>query len=217
MNMVLIFFLSLVPGILWVWFFYQHDKYEKEPFSKLAQTFIAGALSVVLAILFELPFQRYLVDGANLFTQFWISFLVIGFGEEFFKFLAVYFVVYSSPEFNEPVDGIIYGTTAAIGFSVVENMLYTINYGLEVAPIRALVASLAHASFSGIAGAYLGRAKFSERPLREMAKGLLLASFFHGLYDFILISEIISPLIVIGLVIGLYLLLQHYIRQALKN
>ncbi|NLM24598.1 MAG: PrsW family intramembrane metalloprotease [Firmicutes bacterium] len=217
MKTLLIFLISLAPGLVWVCFFYQQDKFEKEPIVKLAQVFIAGAVSVILAIWFETPFRRFLVGDVTLFTHFWISFFVIGLGEEFFKLLALYFVGYSSPEFNEPVDGIIYGTTVGIGFSVVENMLYIINYGLEVAPIRALIASLAHASFSGIAGTYLGRAKFSQTPFLELFKGLVLASCFHGLYDFILISEILSPFVAIGLVILVYLLLQRYIRQALQN
>lgn len=217
MRLLIILIISLLPGILWVWFFYSQDKFEKEPFSKLAQVFLVGAISVIPAILFEMPFRNFLTETTTLFTHLWISFFVIGLGEEFFKFIALYLAVYNSDEFNEPVDGIIYGTTVAIGFSVVENMLYTVNYGLQVAPIRALIASLAHASFSGIAGAYLGRAKFGDHPRIELVKGILLASFFHGLYDFILISQIISPLVAIGMVAVLYFVLQHYIKQALLH
>ena len=51
-------------------FFYQQDKFEKEPIVKLAQVFIAGAVSVILAIWFETPFRGFLVGDVTLFTHF---------------------------------------------------------------------------------------------------------------------------------------------------
>lgn len=213
LQLIIIFLASLIPGIFWVKYFRDQDHLEKEPLNLLALTFIAGALAVIPAAIFEFPFRDILSVEVSLVNQILVSFFVIGLGEELFKAIAVYVTVYRNQEFNEPLDGIIYGATVGVGFSVVENMLYTAAFGLSVAPIRAIIASLAHACFSGIFGIYCGRAKFSEHPWIELAKGLLYAGFFHGLYDFILISQVISPFFSIGLVGVLYLGLRKQIKS----
>ncbi len=217
MSVVIIILASLIPGVLWVWFFHSKDRFEKEPLGIVVKTFIFGALAVIPAALYELPFRSFIAPGATIFTYFWVSFFVIGLGEEFFKFLAIYFSAYHSSEFNEPVDAIVYAVTAGLGFSVVENMLYTATFGIHVAPVRAVIASLAHASFSGLIGVYMGRAKFGSQPKRDITFGLILAASLHGLYDFILLSHIASPLFSIALVGVLYYYLRHQIDEALSK
>ncbi|NMB38230.1 MAG: PrsW family intramembrane metalloprotease [Firmicutes bacterium] len=215
MNFVVVVLASLIPGLLWVRYFYLQDRFEPEPFFLLVRVFLAGAASVVFAALLEYPFSSFLTQEHSLTTKAIMSFLVIGLGEEFFKAAAVYFAAFKSYELNEPMDGIIYGITAGIGFSVVENILYTAAFGLSIVPFRAFTASLAHACFSGIFGAFCGRAKFGQEPHTDLIKGLLIAAFMHGLYDFILISQILSPLAAVIMVILSYLLLRYYIVQAL--
>lgn len=217
MQNLIIVLASLIPGVLWIKFFRDQDHFEKEPLKLLAITFIAGAGAVIPAAIFEFPFQSFFNTEVSLLKQFLVSFFIIGFGEELFKAIAIYLVAFRNREFNEPVDGIIYGVTGGIGFSVIENMLYTAAFGLTIAPIRAIVASLAHACFSGIFGIYCGRAKLSEKPWLELFKGLILASFMHGLYDFILISQIVSPFFSIALVGLLYIFLRHNISLFLAK
>ena len=52
------------------------------------------------------------------------SFLVIAPIEEFAKLLAVWIAVYRTQDFREPIDGIIYSATAALGFACIENVIY---------------------------------------------------------------------------------------------
>ncbi len=217
LNFVIIVLVSLIPGILWVRFFYYKDRFEQEPLFLLARVFFAGAVAVVFAALFEYPFRSFLTKELSLITKALISFFVIGFGEEFFKAAAVYFTAYGSYELNEPVDGIIYGITAGIGFSVVENVLYTAAFGLSIVPFRAVTASLAHACFSGIFGVFCGRAKFGQKPYTDLLKGLVYAAFMHGLYDFIIISQLFSPLAAVIMVVLSYFLLRYYILEALTQ
>src|SRR5207247_479970 len=76
------------------------------------------------------------------------------------------------PAFNEPVDGMIHMSTAAIGFSAGENVVYILNtyFGLiaestrpgvplalinaflVTAPLRALLSTIGHITWSGITG-----------------------------------------------------------------
>ena len=99
---------------------------------------LAGMVAVVPAALIELPFRGYLTEPANLLVRFLVALFVIGLGEEAVKLLAVIVTAYSRA-FNEPVDGIIYAVSASLGFAALENLFYTISYGIEVAPVRAII------------------------------------------------------------------------------
>jgi RsiW-degrading membrane proteinase PrsW (M82 family) len=81
---------------------------------------------------------------------------------------------------------------AGLGFALLENALYiTANLGgpggieqlVAVASQRAL-AGPGHVIYSGIAGYYLGLAKFNRENAGPLAvKGLLVAAVFHGVYN----------------------------------
>lgn len=208
---------AVLPGLFWIWYFQRRDPYDREPWPMLLKAGVFGAAAVIPAIAFEYPFRSFLQGEVGWLTAFWVSFGVVGLGEELVKLTAVYAAAYSSEHFNEPADGIIYAVTAGIGFSVVENVLYISSFGLSIAPLRAVVASLAHASFSGIAGYYLGRAKYAPQPWGELALGLFWAAVLHGIYDFLLITQLVSPLwIVVGVGVFHYILLRLIDRQLPK-
>lgn len=217
MQLLIIIVASLIPGILWIRFFYLKDRFEQESLALMAKIFLLGAIAVGLAAAFQAPFQRVFIKEQSILHLAISSFLIIGLGEEFFKAMAAYIATFRSNEFNEQVDGIIYAVTAALGFSVVENILYTVAYGLDIAPIRAIIASLAHACFSGMFGVYYGRAKFGNHPRLDLIKGLAVAATIHGLYDFTLMANIYSPWLAIGIVAGVYFVLRELIEQALVN
>jgi RsiW-degrading membrane proteinase PrsW (M82 family) len=208
---------SLLPGLFWLWYFNRYDIFDKEPLAKLGQCLLFGALVVLVALAWEAPFGKLLQTTNSLVVQLVLSFFVVGLGEEFFKLLATYLAVAQSPEFNEPMDGIVYAIATSIGFSVIENIFYISSFGLTIAPLRGTIATLAHIAFSGLAGSYLGKAKFSPRPKYELLKGLTLASFLHGLYDFLLITHIASPVVLVLFILALHYWLLHGIRQALGS
>lgn len=213
--MHLIVLASILPGFLWLWYFHKHDRFEQEPISEIVKCLVYGAVAVVPAIVLEYPFRNVLQNPSSLWTRFLVSFFVIGLGEELCKFLAVYLAVYGSSTLNEPVDGIMYAVTAAIGFSMIENIFYISAFGLAVAPLRAVFASLAHTSFTGLMGYFLGHGKFSPQPYQQMSLGLGAAVFLHGLYDFILLGQIGSPFVVIALTIVFHYVLLKAIQRAL--
>lgn len=191
---------SFLPGLLWVWFFYRQDRYDKEPVHLVIITFIAGMLAVIPAAIIELPFRTLLVEPTRLLTRFLVAFLVVGLGEEGIKLLAVVATAYRHRAFNQAVDGIIYAVTASLGFAALENLFYAISFGIEVAPVRAVVTTLAHASFGGVAGLYLGLApREPAAALPFILRGLVIAALLHGVYDFLIISRLVHPLF--GLVI----------------
>ncbi|MGI6036679.1 MAG: PrsW family intramembrane metalloprotease [Limnochordia bacterium] len=209
-----IIILSLGPGLLWLWYFQRFDPWDREPFALLVKTFVGGMFMVIPAILWEGLFRPWLESPPHLLATLLVTFLVVGFAEEGVKLLAVLWGAYFSSHFNEGLDGIIYAISAGLGFAAVENVFYVLGFGAGVALPRGVIAFLAHASFAGVMGYYIGRAKFSSAGGWEMAKGLAWAVFFHGLYDFILIGGILPPWTAIALVAVVFGWLLILIRRA---
>ncbi len=106
------------------------------------------------------------------------------------------------------MDGIIYAAAAAIGFSVVENVLYIASFGMSIAPpLRATISTLAHIAFSGLGGYYLGLAKFSTPAGPLIARALAVAAFYMALSIFADHPPRFPPFVLVVAVLGLQALL----------
>ncbi len=209
--------LSLAPVALLLWYFDHLDK-RKESRKFLWKIFMWGMLAAFIAGLIEYGLASYLGD---LFSSSFINLIILAFVytaliEEFAKYWVVKKKAYHNIEFDEYYDGVIYGVVASLGFAALENIFYVMEGGIYVAVIRAILAVPAHAMFGAIMGYYFGKAKFQKDKQIEkklLAKGLLLAVFFHGVYDLLLMSESIFALLVIPMILGLYIHVRHKIKQ----
>lgn len=186
--------LSFAPPLLWLWYFYRQDRREREPLGFVAKLFFLGLASVAPAVLLTLAIQHQ--------VEYWmpygpvrvlLGYAAVGVVEEICKFLCVAPAVWRSKHFNEPMDGIVYMVTGALGFSALENVFYLTDelgkHGLSamilLAAVRAVVSCFAHASFGAIAGYWLGRAKFARRGRgRLIGWGLFLAALMHAAFNF---------------------------------
>jgi RsiW-degrading membrane proteinase PrsW (M82 family) len=122
--------------------------------------------------------------GHSLAVNLLGSILVVGIIQEFLKYAAVRYSIYLLPEFDERMDGILYGTAAGLGYATMLNVRYVIDSGgvnLEMGIIRIVVTTLAQASFAGITGYFLARAKFEEEPVWWLPLGLGIAAVLNGL------------------------------------
>jgi RsiW-degrading membrane proteinase PrsW (M82 family) len=209
---ILLVLVPVIPGLFWMWVFYQTDRYEPEPKHLILATFALGVVSIAPAWLIEqgaglvYPFMEHVeaaaegspLDG-NLVPIFLGCFLVIGPAEELCKFLAVRLFVYRHAEFDEPLDGLIYAAASALGFASLENVLYVVHlrhHALEVEwttlAARSLMALPGHVIFAATWGYGLGRKKFDRRfPLWATLVG---AAALHGTYDFVLMVPPLRPL-----------------------
>jgi RsiW-degrading membrane proteinase PrsW (M82 family) len=198
-----IFFFSILPGILWVWFFSAKDVH-REPPAMLMKTFVAGVLAVIPAAILEIPLRPYLIDVSGVESTLLLALLAIGLVEEGVKLGAAYLTAFRSPLCDEPVDGVIYAVTAALGFAAAENTVYTLAYGTGVALIRAVLTSLAHASFAGIFGVAAGLIKAYKLPLSAIWPSFIVAVLLHATYDFFIVLRIVPSIIAILLVYAIY-------------
>ncbi|OPL19487.1 MAG: hypothetical protein AVO35_10750 [Candidatus Aegiribacteria sp. MLS_C] len=193
--MLIPMFASILPALLWMILFYRSDRYAPEPRKLVARTFLVGAI-VAAAMVFslkELPFKLALIYS---------SVLIAPVSEETAKFLCVRWTVYDNPEFNEPIDGMVYATAAALGFASVENVLYVLNVwvaggkeaGVMVLAGRSVLSVPAHALFSSLWGLALGwhRRLGTRKSGLMVVLGLLGGMLLHGLFNLLTGSNILG-------------------------
>ena len=186
---------SLVPAVIWLGVFVQEDRLEPEPKRFILGVFVLGGL---LAQAVGIPAIRDLFR-----VQDWLtvsrplvnllgSILIIGFIQEYLKYAGVRFTVFGSSEFDERVDGIIYGAAIGVGFATMLNINYVVGSGgvnLGIGVMRIVIVTLAQASFAGVSGYFLGRAKFEEMPFWWLPAGVTLAAVLNGVVS-VLLQEV---------------------------
>lgn len=181
--------LALAPILIILFYIYIRDKYNKEPLGMLLKSLIAG-MFITLPVVFTESGLHSLYFSDNPYASAGYSaFIVAGLTEEFFKFLALYFLIWKSRHFDEKFDGIVYGVFVSLGFAAVENVMYVYQLGHSAGFTRALTAVPAHAIFGVIMGYYFSRARFG-RANRQyyLMLALFVPVMLHGIYNFILMT-----------------------------
>ncbi len=214
--------MAVAPAIALMYFFWLKDKYEPEPRNKIVFVMFLGGLTVIPAIILEVLGEKLVSipeEGVPpLIALFIHTFVVIAVSEELGKFLVVRLTLYRDPEFDEPMDGIVYCVAASLGFALVENVFYVVTGGAGVAILRALLAVPAHALFGVAMGYFVGQARFANNKSVELQLqfiGFASAVAMHGAYDFVLFSArpllmlCVFPMVGIFWFIGLRLIKFH--------
>lgn len=208
---------ALIPGLFWLWFYRRRDLKNPEPLKMIFKIFVWGMAATIPAIALEFAVEFFIpyASSTSYLAMVLSSFLVVAPIEEFFKYLVLKHKAAKSPEFNEPIDGIIYGIVVGLGFATLENFLVTLSDGGTVIILRFATATLMHAICSGIVGYYIARQKFHPQGNgKSVLYGLLLAIFLHGLYNSVAsYNSSISLILLTILIIVMYLMLSQDIRK----
>lgn len=177
--------LALAPSALWLVYFYRQDRLEPEPKSKIGAAFLLAALLTEAigrrAIDDWFAIGRWATDPR---TSLLASVLIAGVVLQAITYLAVRATVYATPEFDERMDGIVYGTVAGLGVATVLNLRYVLdNEGVALGQgvIQTATVALAQASCGGVLGYFLAGARFERRPVWWAPLGLALAAALNGL------------------------------------
>jgi protease PrsW len=220
---------ALLPFALsfgWLAFVRRFDRARPEPIWLVVATFALGGLSVVPAGLAEMACAAATpwLDPSvmTLGGQAWalpiavaVFTLVVGVAEEGSKFLGAWSLARHRREFDEPIDGIIYGSAAALGFAAVENIKYFAIGRMSgvVIAVRAFVTVPAHMFFGAIWGYALGRQLVSRRV--SVPAYFALAALAHGAFDALLSTDgmqLASTMLVLALAFGFVAMLRHALR-----
>lgn len=183
---------AAAPSLFLLTFFYLKDRYEREPLQHILIAFGLGLYSMIAAHGMATTAESWVPavwlrtggEPAKLFDAFVLS----GCVEEVAKWVVLIAAVYHWDEFDEPLDGVVYGVAVALGFATLENFLFVTRLGIGAAWQRALFAVPAHALFGATMGYYAGRAKFDKGGARWRDRTLCLLApvGFHGLYNYAL-------------------------------
>lgn len=200
--------LGAIPGLLWLAYFWRKDKLEREPLHILLRVFFLGACAAFAVAHLRPRLEFWLLPpDLGLAHDLADAFLVTAGGEECFKLLAFTLGALWHADWDEPMDGIVYGAAAGLGFASLENAYYLTNGGdSSLVVARAFTANLAHVLFSSGVGFAFGLAKLRGK-LSFAPIGIVGALFLHGVYDLFLFSHpewsLISLLGVLPLGLGL--------------
>lgn len=202
MQLLIFPLLAFAPGIFWLWFFLRKDIYRPEPKRLLALTFFLGMVSTIPAGLIEAPFlDESVLSGSGSLASVAMGMLfVVGPAEELAKFLAVRLVPYRSLYFDEPGDGLVYGTAASLGFASLENLFYILTFGPTVMILRAPLSTLAHVVFGSFWGYALGRqVQQGSGGFRLVLAGVIAGAIVHGLFNVALFTYPLAAVILVVL------------------
>jgi len=217
----LLLVLAFAPGFAWLYFYLKEDPHP-EPRWLVVMTFMSGAAFAVLALALQLLLEnagigiRPLVlisTGAT--TQVVIAVLVLAVIEELLKFTSAYVVVYNKPDFDEPIDAMIYMVVAALGFATLENFgaifprnaLPVASMMFETMALRFVGATLLHTLTSSLVGYSWARTIREFGHKRHLIYGLALATILHAFFNYLIISygNLMYTLVFV-IVIGLFVL-----------
>ena len=202
-------FISFLPPLLWLLFYLREDRKHPEPKRLLVAVFFGGIAAALLSIVVELFLLgdiRRAKGGVltdlfpEIFGNVLMIFLVVAVVEEYLKYLSVKALIVGRPEFDEPIDAMIYMMTAALGFAAIENVLFGLPLfqtdfasGVTLAANRFIGANLLHALSSGIVGYFLAHSYFRPHRRHFILIGVLLASVLHAFFNYFIIIREATP------------------------
>lgn len=180
---------AVIPSLVLMFWFHRRDA-NPEPQGVLWRTLGLGVLTIIPVLVVVMFYRSALNDGVNYWRQgALVAFWGAAVPEEFFKYLVVVLYAARHREFDEPMDGVVYGVAASLGFATLENIMYVAQGGLGVAVLRAFTSVPGHALFGAVMGLHVGRARFAPRraPL-HLALALFWPILMHGLYNLPLLA-----------------------------
>ena len=200
---------SLVPSIalyLWLKKYIADNETDRKTISRRA--LLRGAGVVLPVILgsgasYFLLRATHLKDTAPLAYQALYAFIVLAFMEELFKYLAFRKVLKMSDYPFSWLDVTALMTVVALGFGILESVLYMFGASIPVVLVRGIC--VPHAGYGYIMGYFYGKAARTGKSGYRWF-GFALAWLIHGLYDFSLSEEFTAlneNLILVSLLLAL--------------
>ena len=201
---------TILPSILIILFFVYSDKF-KEPKSEIIKVFIFGILITIPAYILNTLMGDFWYKNTSVSENLISSFLTAAPVEEGLKLSILYYFVYKMKDFNEPLDGIVYGVTASLGFATLENIYYVYlladyfeTTSMALAIVRSFSAVPAHAVFGIFMGYFFMKYAFIKKA-DNLFFAFIIPLSLHGCYNLFVSSNFYVAifLIIISWIIAL--------------
>ena len=193
---------AIAPALLVLWLVIAADERPGPP-TRVWLAFLLGAASISLLGIARAPFAAILaVPGNPWMTQGLRSVFGVAAPEEIVKVLVIIAVSVRRRTFADPMDTVVYGAAAGLGFAAYENLAYLVQHSdmwRSLAALRSVLTVPFHGALGIIAGAYIaiaraGTALGAHRHHRDWARisSWCLALFapvaLHAAFDFPLLT-----------------------------
>ncbi len=193
---------AVAPALLMLWLVVAAGERPGPP-AKVWSAFLLGAASISLLGLVRAPFLSILKAPENPWVaQSLHSLFGVALPEEAVKLLVIVAVSARRRPFADPMDTVVYGAAAGLGFAAYENLAYLVQHAdmwQSLAALRSILTVPFHGALGIIAGAYLaiarsGTALGAHRHHRDWARIssriLVLAApvALHAGFDFPLLT-----------------------------
>ena len=193
--------ITIVPSILIVAFFVMSDRF-REPNKEIIKIFAYGIIITIPA--FYLNTALGAIFASRSVSENLIgSFLTAAPVEEVLKFCVLYSLVYKMKDFNEPIDGIVYGVTVSLGFATLENIYYVYflsNYfdttSQSLAILRSFSTIPAHGVFGATMGYFFMKYSYVSKQ-NNLALCMIVPILLHGSYNFFAHTYFIVSLLIV--------------------
>ena len=168
-------------------------KFPKGNISSLKYAFIWGIIAGLASV-----FIQYLAHWMNLDSlrslkrMTFFAFIVIGGGQEFFKFLVLRFYALPKNSFKGSSDGIIYSIIIGMACCFVILIYYILSPTMKNLPYyNPMITTMGLVSviFAIFMGFFTGLGKARKNKFVDSMTGLFAAAFIHGLYKFCFYTE----------------------------
>lgn len=200
--------MGILPSFIWLLYFLRKDVHP-EPNRLIIKVFFWGMLAVFPAYFIEVflgenSLSRMLAQEYPVLFSFLHAFIVIALVEEYIKYRVVRDKILRNPEFNEPVDAMLYMIIAALGFAAMENIFAilpeerafsscVVCAAAQTSSLRFITAIFLHA----LASALVGFSLAFRKQKWMLPLGISLAVLLHGAYNLIIISiDTMNPLMI---------------------
>ena len=190
---------TILPSILIILFFVYSDKF-KEPKGEILKVFFYGILITIPAYFLNTYLDAFWYNNFRVSEGLISSFLTAAPVEEGLKLSILYFFVYKMKDFNEPIDGIVYGVTASLGFATLENFYYVYlladyfeTSSMSLAILRSFSAVPAHAVFGVFMGYFFMKYTFIKKR-DNLLFAFVVPFVLHGCYNLFASSNFIVSL-----------------------
>ncbi len=182
-----------------------------------------GIPSIVLTLTAQSKWENILYSVTGLhydMNPFVGQLLIVGPVEEFSKFIIFIVLTGMMKSIKEPRDGILQAASVAMGFALVENIIYAFSYGYTVLIIRSFLTILGHMSYAVFWGFTWGATAYTSAGTNKtpdrfiVFPSLILAAVFHGTYNaFIDYGNPIAAIFVNLTTMSLFFVVYNYVRD----
>lgn len=209
MSITLIISAFGIPLLFWVAYHYYHDRHRPEPVTNLIAALLLGIVASLLAglaydLIAHLGGRPDISKLSESDLPGLMLYCILGIGllEELAKLLPFVLIIMRFQDFDEPLDGIVYGSFLGLGFALAENVHFVEYLTPLEAIARGFAAPVVHIVFASVWGYHLALAHLNgESVIKSAALWLGITALLHGIYDFVVLAFADAALLVGAIII----------------